>query len=84
MFFHGRPLWHCSVALWELDQPLPLTTWLDRHWRVAARMHAVHLASVGDHAEEVRDVGGMAWHLRRVCTPEEITALQRRGDWPRR
>jgi hypothetical protein len=71
------------VALWELGHPLPLTAWLDRHWRLAARTHALHLAGVGDARQEVREEGDIAWHLRRVCTPEELADLTRRGAWPR-
>jgi hypothetical protein len=71
------------VALWEVGRPVPLRVWLDRHWRLAARMHALHLSGVGSPTDDVREEGGIAWHLRRVCTPDEIATLTRRGAWPR-
>jgi hypothetical protein len=64
-------------------QPRWLAEWSPHHRATMASLQQRTLRGVGDPGQEVYEDGGIAWHLRRCCTPEELTVLTKRKLWPR-
>ena len=80
MFFQGRALWHCSIALWShfTGRPAPTDGWGagSRHG-VMDLAHEV-LDGVGDPALEVVEYGESAAHYRRCMTDGEGSSIPRK------
>ena len=80
MFFQGRALWHCSIALWSLytGQPAPTDSWgLGCRHVVMGLAHEV-LDGVGDPDLEVVEYGESACHYRRCMTDDEGSSVPRK------
>ena len=83
--FNGLPLWHCSVALFDLNgDPLALPLWHDDAFVECVRLVRLEeLAGIGDPAREQIEIGHCALHFRRCCSGRENLGLNIRGVWPR-
>jgi hypothetical protein len=83
--FEGLPLWHCSVAVVDLNaDPLALAFWHDDAFAECVRLVRLELlAGVGDPTREQIEIGNYALHFRRCCSHPETRELNIRGVWPR-
>ena len=83
--FDGLPLWHCSVALVDLNgYPLALPFWHDDAFAECVRLVRLELlAGIGDPTREQIEIGDCALHFRRCCSRPETRELNTCGAWPR-
>jgi len=83
--FEGLPLWHCSVALFDLNgYPLALPLWCDDAFVECVRLVRLEvLAGIGDPSREQIEIGFCALHFRRCCSDPETRELNIRAVWPR-
>ena len=83
--FDDLPLWHCSVALVDLNgYPLALPLWRDDAFAECVRLVRLELlAGIGDPTREQIEIGDCALHFRRCCSDPEARKLNACGAWPR-
>lgn len=87
VFFQGRELWHCSLAIWDriTGRPKPALDWNVGEQATAQTIAAAWLDGVGETGRDHVETGDISRNLRRPLTDAEIAQLplgRRRIDRP--